>query len=213
MNSSQNCTIYLVRHGKTDWNDQKLVQGHTDIPLNLEGQASARELATEFRGIKFNKVYSSDLSRARETAEIISLEHQLAVETTKALRERNFGNLEGKSHSVFPELNQLLNSLDDETRYSYKSDSNTEMESDEEIMGRFLVFLRECAIANLGKTILMATHGGTIRAFLIKLGVLSYARSEDKVEIRNLAFVKLESDGVDFFVKETSGIEKREPVL
>lgn len=213
MSAPEFCTVYLVRHGRTDWNDQKLVQGHTDIPLNLEGQTSARELAAEFRGVKFDKVYSSDLSRARETAEIISLEHQLAVETTKALRERNFGNLEGKSHSVFPELNQLLNSLDDEARYSYKSDSNTEMESDEEIMSRFLVFLREIAIANLGKTILMATHGGTIRAFLIKLGVLDYVRSEEKVEIRNLAFVKLESDGVDFFVKETSGIEKREPVL
>jgi broad specificity phosphatase PhoE len=213
MNSAEFCTIYLVRHGKTDWNDQKLVQGHTDIPLNLEGQASARELATEFSSIKFDKVYSSDLSRARETAEIISLEHQLAVETTKALRERNFGSLEGQPHSVFPELNRVLNSLDDETRYSYKSDSNAEMESDEEIMSRFLIFLRECAIANLGKTILMATHGGTIRAFLIKLGILSYARSEEKVEIRNLAFVKLESDGVDFFVKKTSGIEKRDPVL
>jgi broad specificity phosphatase PhoE len=213
MNSAEFCTIYLVRHGRTDWNDKKLVQGHTDIPLNLEGQTSARELATEFRGVKFDRVYASDLSRAKETAEIIALEHQLAVETTKALRERNFGNLEGQSHAVFPELNQLLNSLDDKTRYSYKSDSNTEMESDEEIMSRFLVFLRECAIANLGKTILMATHGGVIRAFLIKLGQLNYAKSEDKVEIRNLAFVKLESDGIDFLVKETSGIEKRDPVL
>src|ERR1035437_4923597 len=207
------CTIYLVRHGKTDWNDKKLVQGHTDIPLNLEGKTTAKDLAKEFKKIKFDKIYASDLSRAKETAAIVALEHKLAVETTKALRERNFGNLEGQSHSVFPELNELLNSLDDETRYSYKSDSNIEMESDEEIMGRFLVFLRECAIANLGKTILMATHGGTIRAFLIKLGVLSYAKSEEKVEIRNLAFVKLESDGVDFFVKETKGIEKREPVL
>lgn len=209
MNSAEFCTIYLVRHGKTDWNDQKLVQGHTDIPLNLEGQASARELATKFRGIKFDKVYSSDLSRARETAEIISLEHQLAVETTKALRERNFGNLEGQSHSVFPELNQLLNSLDDKTRYSYKSDSNMEMENDEEVMSRFITFLREIAIANPGKTVLVATHGGPMWIFLVKLGLLNYAKSEEKIEIRNLAFVKLESDGIDFFVKETSGIEKK----
>jgi len=213
MNAPEFCTIYLVRHGKTDWNDKKLVQGHTDIPLNLEGQITAKELAKEFGGVKFDRVYSSDLSRARETAEIIALEHQLAVETTKALRERNFGNLEGKSHSVFPEMNQILDSLDDKTRYSYKFDINMEMESDEEIMSRFLVFLRASAIANLGKTILMATHGGVIRAFLIKLGFLSYARSEEKVEIRNLAFVKLESDGVNFFVRETSGIEIVKPVL
>ncbi len=209
MNSAELCTIYLVRHGRTDWNDKKLVQGHTDIPLNLEGKTTSRELASNLRGVQFDRVYSSDLSRARETAEIVALEHELAVETTEALRERNFGNIEGESHSVFPVMNRILESLDDETRYSYKFDSNMEMESDAEIMSRFLVFLRAAAIANLGKTILMATHGGVIRAFLIKLGFLNYAKSEEKFDIKNLAFVKLESDGVDFFVKETSGVEAK----
>jgi broad specificity phosphatase PhoE len=209
MNSAELCTIYLVRHGRTDWNDKKLIQGHTDIPLNSEGQVTSRELASELRDVKFDRVYSSDLLRAKQTAEIIALEHQLEVVTTQALRERNFGNIEGESHSVFPAMNRILDSLDDETRYSYKFDSNTEMESDAEIMSRFLVFLRAGAIANLGKTILMATHGGVIRAFLIKLGFFSYAQSEEKFDINNLAYIKLESDGVDFFIKETSGIEKK----
>ncbi|HUD44086.1 MAG TPA: histidine phosphatase family protein [Patescibacteria group bacterium] len=204
------CTIYLVRHGRTDWNDKKLVQGHTNIPLNLEGQTTAQELAKEFRDIKFDKIYTSDLSRARETAEIIALGHKLAVETTKALRERNFGNVEGKSHDIFPEMNRLLDSLDDKTRYSYKFDSNMEMENDEEVMNRFIPFLREIAIANPGKTVLVVAHGGPMWMFLVKLGFSDY---QHFLEINNLAHIKLESDGVDFFIKETKGIEKREPVL
>ncbi|MGA2911094.1 MAG: histidine phosphatase family protein [Candidatus Levyibacteriota bacterium] len=206
MKTTQNCTIYLVRHGRTDWNDKKLVQGHIDIPLNSAGKTAAQELAQKLRKIKFDKVYSSDLLRAKQTAEIIALEHELEVETTKALRERTFGNLEGKSHDVFKKLDPILDSLDDKARYSYKFNSNMGMESDEEVMSRFLTFLREIAVANPGKTILVATHAGPMWMFLVKLGFYSY---KGWISINNLAYIKLESDGVDFFVKETSGIEKK----
>jgi broad specificity phosphatase PhoE len=205
MKSSKYCTIYLVRHGRTDWNDKKIIQGHTDTKLNSEGQSSAKDLAKVFKNIKFDKIYSSDLSRARETAEIIALEHKLVVETTKALRERHYGNAEGKSHAIFKGMNDILDSLDDKVRYSYKFSSNIHMESDEEVMNRFLRFLREIAVSNSGKTILIATHAGPIRMFLVKLGIMSYKKF---VPIENLGYVKLESDGVDFFVKETSGIGK-----
>ncbi len=207
---SNYCTIYLVRHGRTDWNDKKLIQGHLDIPLNSSGQASARELAQELKKIKFDKVYSSDLLRAKQTAEIIALEHQLEVEATKALRERCFGNIEGKSHDEFKKIDPILDSLDDKTIYSYKFSNNIEMENDEEVMNRFIPFLREIAVGNPGKTILVTTHAGPMWMFLVKLGFYSY---KGWISINNLAYIKLESDGVDFFVKETKRIEKREPVL
>jgi broad specificity phosphatase PhoE len=207
MNTLELCTIYLVRHGRTDWNDKKLVQGHTDIPLNLEGQATSRELAGELRGIKFDRVYSSDLLRAKQTAEIIALEHKLAVETTKALRERNFGSFQGKPREHLNEIDKVLEILTEEERYSYTH--NGAVESDEQMMTRFMTYIREVAVFYPGKTILIATHGGVIRAFLIKLGFFSYAQSEEKFDIKNLAFIKLESDGVDFFIKETSGIEQK----
>jgi broad specificity phosphatase PhoE len=205
MKNVQLCTIYLVRHGRTDWNDQKLIQGHIDIPLNSEGKTAAKELANELKKIKFDKVYSSDLLRAKETAEIISLEHQLTIETTVALRERTFGNLEGKSHSAFPEMDRILNNLEDKARYSYKFTSNMSMESDEEVMNRFIIFLREIAVGNPGKTILVATHAGPMWMFLVKLGLSSYQKY---IHVGNLGYIKLESDGVDFFIKETSGIEE-----
>jgi broad specificity phosphatase PhoE len=205
------CTIYLVRHGRTDWNDLKLIQGHIDILLNLEGQTSAQELARELKKIKFDKIYSSDLLRAKETAQIIALEHKLKVETTEALRERNYGPFQGEPRERLAEIDRILETLTDGQRYSYTH--NGVVESDKEMMTRFMAFIKELAVAHPGKTILVATHGGVIRTFLTHLGILDYAGKKGRFEIKNLAFVKLESDGIDFFVKEASGIEKHEFML
>jgi broad specificity phosphatase PhoE len=200
------CTIYLIRHGRTDWNDKKLIQGHTDIPLNSEGKTTARKIAKKLKGIRFDKIYSSDLLRSSQSAEIIALEHQLAVETTSALRERCFGKIEGKSHDEFKKIDPILDALDDKTRYSYKFSSDMTMESDEEMMKRFIAFLRQITAGNPGKKVLVFTHAGPIRVLLIKLGLFAY---KGYIHVENLGFVTLESDGVDFFVKEIKGVDKK----
>ena len=65
--------IYLVRHGQTDWNiEKKHTQGHTDIPLNENGKKQAEQLAQSISNLKIDKIISSDLLRAKETAEIIN---------------------------------------------------------------------------------------------------------------------------------------------
>ena len=199
---NNNCTIYLVRHGKTDWNKQSIIQGHTDIPLNTEGEKEAKELARELNSIKFDGFFSSDLLRAKKTAEIIAKEHSLAVETTKALRERYFADLEGKPAKRLKEISKTISELEESKRFSYKH--HPLVESDGELMSRFVTFLREIAVANSDKTILVVTHGGVIRVFLILLGFLTH---ESDVRIGNLSYLKLESDGVDFFIKETKGID------
>lgn len=68
------CTLYIVRHGQTDWNVRKIIQGHSDIPLNTEGQEQARVLAESLKNVHFDKIISSDLVRAKRTAEIVALE-------------------------------------------------------------------------------------------------------------------------------------------
>ena len=93
---SKSCILYIIRHGETEWNVKKLCQGQTDIPLNNKGEIQAGNLSKELSHIKFNAVYSSDLIRAKRTAEIVVLEKKLAVITTKALKERLFGRFEGK---------------------------------------------------------------------------------------------------------------------
>jgi broad specificity phosphatase PhoE len=88
--------LYLVRHGETDWNAAGRWQGHTDIPLNARGRAQARVAAEALRHTALAGLVSSDLSRARETAQIIATTLQTEVVSIDPdLRERAFGPFEG----------------------------------------------------------------------------------------------------------------------
>jgi broad specificity phosphatase PhoE len=88
--------LYLVRHGETDWNAAGRWQGHTDIPLNARGRAQARVVADTLRHTPLAGIVSSDLSRARETAQIIAASLGTEVISLEPdLRERAFGPFEG----------------------------------------------------------------------------------------------------------------------
>jgi 2,3-bisphosphoglycerate-dependent phosphoglycerate mutase len=88
-------TLLLVRHGETDWNADGRLQGHTDRPLSDHGRRQARKLAEELSGEEIEAVYSSDLARARETAEVVGDRLGLPVELDPELREKDWGNWEG----------------------------------------------------------------------------------------------------------------------
>ena len=91
--------LTLVRHGETDWNRDRRIQGSTDIPLNETGRAQAKAAAAGLRG---DIIVASDLSRARETAEIIAAELELpAPRLYPGLRERAYGDAEGVDAADF----------------------------------------------------------------------------------------------------------------
>lgn len=87
--------ILLVRHGETDWNRARRMQGHIDIPLNTEGLRQARALGAALASEKLDAIYSSDLQRARVTAQAVADVHQMAVVIDEQLRERCYGVFEG----------------------------------------------------------------------------------------------------------------------
>ncbi|WP_424935705.1 MULTISPECIES: histidine phosphatase family protein [Bacteria] len=90
--------ITLVRHGQTDWNLARRIQGSTDIPLNETGREDARTAAKALARDAHDAVYASPLRRAQETAGIIAAELGLAAPAlTRGLREREFGEAEGMS--------------------------------------------------------------------------------------------------------------------
>jgi broad specificity phosphatase PhoE len=88
-------TLLLVRHGETDWNAEGRLQGQTDRPLSDFGRRQARQLAEQLENEELAAIYSSDLARARETAEIVGERVGLPVELDPDLREKDWGTWEG----------------------------------------------------------------------------------------------------------------------
>ncbi|MCK6585261.1 MAG: histidine phosphatase family protein [Anaerolineales bacterium] len=87
--------LCLVRHGQTDWNLEGRYQGQSDVPLNEKGRAQAKALAEQLKGQTFAAIFSSDLMRARDTAEAIANAFGLPVQIEPRLREINQGEWEG----------------------------------------------------------------------------------------------------------------------
>lgn len=83
--------ICFIRHGETDWNVEKRIQGQIDIPLNETGHAQALAMAFNAGHHNFSAIYSSDLGRARQTAEALADRYEFSVKELSLLRERNYG--------------------------------------------------------------------------------------------------------------------------
>ncbi len=206
MDNNKLTKFYLVRHGQTDWNKKRIIQGQTDTTLNPEGEEQARIIAEKFKTLELDLAFSSDLLRAKRTAEIIALEHQLAVQTTEQLRERRFGSLEGQPSELLITHAKLMLALSEEQRKKIRITPDSE--SDDEFAWRIITFLRETAIAYPGENILATTHSGVLRILIIHLGFMTYEEF-DTMRFINGGYMELESDGVDFFVKEMHGLVPR----
>ena len=91
-------TIFLIRHGETVWNRESRMQGYRNVPLSDSGREQAAKLADYLKNETFHAIYSSDLSRAAETAQLVAEKHQMPVIVFPEFRERNCGEWEGLTH-------------------------------------------------------------------------------------------------------------------
>src|SRR5258706_8667142 len=96
MHSTRLC---LVRHGETAWNAEGRVQGQLDIPLDATGLAQARAVASVLKNESFAAIYSSDLTRARQTAQPAADVLKKNVALTEYLRERHYGAFQGMTYT------------------------------------------------------------------------------------------------------------------
>jgi broad specificity phosphatase PhoE len=165
-----NATIlHIVRHGETDWNTLNKIQGHTDIPLNEQGIKQALTIKQHFSQTPFNVVYSSDLKRAHQTAELIIQDRNLSIKLSENLRERCFGILEGMIREELPpEIEQKVKTMKSLSRHEYVYFKLTEChESFGELYSRVFPFLLTIHQNHPGENILIVTHAGVIRALLL----------------------------------------------
>jgi probable phosphoglycerate mutase len=91
--------IILIRHGETAWNAERRLQGHLDIPLNAEGERQARLLADALAPERIDLLVSSDLQRARQTAQAVATPRGMPLHVDPGLRERCYGGFEGLLYS------------------------------------------------------------------------------------------------------------------
>ena len=159
--------IYLIRHGETDQNKRKCLQGRTDIDLNEYGRELARKTAEGMKEIDFDIIFSSPLKRARETAEIIRRGRNIPIVMEERIQEISFGEYEGlcygKEHFSIPD-EEFLNFFDKPQYYRIPPGG----ESLEEVIARTGEFLRELIAHNeyQDKTVLLSTHGCALKAVL-----------------------------------------------
>jgi broad specificity phosphatase PhoE len=167
-------TLLLARHGQSDWNASRRWQGRADRPLTERGREQARALAARLAHIELEGVYSSDLRRARETAEEVARQQGLDVVEVPDLAEVDVGSWSGltreEAEARFPEgYRRWLNGepgWDDGETY-------------EEMAERVLAAVRQIAAEDEGGRALVVSHGGPIRAIhaaALGLDVHSYRR-------------------------------------
>jgi probable phosphoglycerate mutase len=151
--------ICLIRHGETAWNAELRIQGHCDLPLNETGLLQAEALARRLAERHFDAIYSSDLARARQTAEPLARAHRLSVRIDAALRERNFGCWEGKTRE---EMLAADAAMAEALAARRPDDVPPGGESLRQHLARILSCLSRLASLHAGQTLAVVTHGGTL---------------------------------------------------
>jgi broad specificity phosphatase PhoE len=183
-------TILLARHGESDWNRTGRWQGHADRPLTDVGRRQARELAARLASTELDAVYSSDLQRARETAQIVATEHGLEVRELPALREVDVGSWSGLTRAEaaerFPDAYR---------RWKEGGEGWDDGETYEQLGERVIGAVKHIAADHPGERVLVVTHGGSIRAIhadALGLDIHTYRRIQRVEPNATLSAVCLE---------------------
>lgn len=195
--------VILIRHGETDWNAEGRIQGHLPIPLNERGLAQAEAISDRLASVPFVALYSSDLLRARQTAEAIGRGSGHDVRTDERLREWDLGILSGLMRTVAEELHPeafgiFRNRIVDEP-----------VPGGESIRARFIRVtdaVREIAAAHAGETVIAVTHGGPL-GDCYRRAVGAPLESKVKIDLFNAGVNVLLIQGEDWQIESWGDVD------
>lgn len=176
--------LYLVRHGETHWNTLNKLQSFTDNKLNEEGHNQGLKTGKYFSNINVNKIFSSPLIRAQETAEYISKLHKIDLIIDERITERNYGDLEGGDYLELREkmkpiiLENRFHELNIEDPYLFKK--------------RIKEFWEEIHEKYFGENVVIVSHSGTIKMLIAVIQNESYEVIRKKVHKKNASITKIE---------------------
>ena len=198
--------IYIVRHGLTEWNKLKKLQGAADVPLAKEGILLAEKTGEALKDVKFDICFTSPLSRARQTAECVLGDRNVPIIPDKRIQEINFGDLEGgcvrdaEGNYIDPQVETFFRDP-----VNFKRPENGEDIFD--VSARTKDFWEEKTSdpSLADKTVLVASHGCAVRALLQNIyhdpenfwhGCVPPNCCVNLVEVKNGKTVLLEEDKV-----------------
>lgn len=181
--------VALVRHGETDFNKNKIIQGRFDIPLNDLGKEQAKKTSKNFADINFDIIISSPLKRALETAHIIAsqINYTDDIIIEEAFIERNFGEADGKNVDLY---------VDDIFKDNVKG-----LEKEEEIKQRIFSGIDRVCKTYENKNIMVVCHSHSIKAMLASVNPNEY---NFKTFLTNCSITFLEKKENDFEIKKVN---------
>ena len=156
---SEPTRIIAIRHGETEWNVDTRIQGHLDIPLSATGRWQAKRLAEALRDQPIQAIYASDLARAWETAQYVARTHTITVTKEEGLRERHFGEFEGKTFA------EIESALPEQSLRWRKRDPHFAPAGGETLVvlrSRVLEAAARLAALHPGEQIALVGHGGVM---------------------------------------------------
>ena len=172
--------LYVVRHGETIWNQEKRVQGITDISLTLEGIKNTEKLKDLVSTLNIDVVISSPLSRARETANIL-VDSKLPINTDDRIKERDWGMNEGA----------LIDEVDRWDCWDVVLNTKVQnIECIQDFMYRVSSFIEEIKEKYKEKNVLVVTHSAVIRVIHYMLGNIPEDGNLSRINIPNLRIIE-----------------------
>lgn len=174
--------LYVVRHGETIWNQERKVQGITDIPLSDKGIMDAKELIPLIKKLNIDVVISSPLKRAVDTAKVIT-NNEYPINTDDRIIERNWGLNEGA----------LIDSVDRIDCWDLLLNTSlNEIECIQDVMLRVSEFIEDIKIKYKDKNVLIVTHSAISRVIHYMLGNIPEDYDLSKIDIPNLRIIEYE---------------------
>ena len=196
--------IFIVRHTETIGNIEKRLTGRQDYEVTLRGEKLIQKLTTELSNIKFDKIYSSTSGRAIKTVENLAELNNLEIETKEDLCEMYFGKYDGWKwedvNRIQPEIKQRQNEINEISGIE-------DQETMKHVADRMDKCIRNIVQVNIGKTILISSHGVAIEAFLRKISGIPFSQEREKFCQYNVAINELEYENDKFKINQLANID------
>lgn len=196
--------IFIVRHTETIGNIEKRLTGRKDYDITENGKNLIYKLTQELKNVKFDKIYSSTSKRAISTVEPLAILNKIHIEEKEDLCEMYFGIYDGWK---WEDVNKIQPEVKQEQIRINEIKGIPEQETMEQVAERMYQCITEIASSNIGKTILISSHGVAIEAFLRKILKKPFREDRETFCQHNVAINELEFENNNYNIIQLSNVE------